>query len=300
MEKSLRIRVCLDVRKPLRKNISIKIRGGDICDCPVRYEKLPLICYFCGRLGHGTNDCKEVFGERSPVKLYGPWMKASPWKPMTTEDSTVNMGVHGTCGRKLYFSKKVSHQESVEGHQHSVHNVTTLLNNVVITDGGVDDHPSLSLGNITRQEVPTTNMKVLDDVEHTEVVEVGQGIRDIVIVSSLVQHPLVCKDGIQALEHDRELVVSSGKGQKSSLTAKRVKKWKKLDRVMESKGSSIRFLPSVGEKRAGGDESFDPTMSEAEERTSLKRRYVPMEVEILQHREDDNVASPTSWALGSQ
>lgn len=72
MEKSLCIRVGLDVRKPLKKHVMIKIRGGEICSCSVKYEKLPLVCFYCGRLGHGTNDCKEVFGERSQVKNFGP------------------------------------------------------------------------------------------------------------------------------------------------------------------------------------------------------------------------------------
>lgn len=36
MEKSIRIRVGLDVRKPLRKNVMIKVRGGDIVSCPVK------------------------------------------------------------------------------------------------------------------------------------------------------------------------------------------------------------------------------------------------------------------------
>lgn len=43
MEKSFRIRVKLDVRKPLKKHVPIKLRNGETCFCPVKYEKLPLI-----------------------------------------------------------------------------------------------------------------------------------------------------------------------------------------------------------------------------------------------------------------
>lgn len=68
MEKSLRIRVCLNVRNPLKKQITLKVRGGELCSCPIKYEKLPLICFYCGKIGHGTNECKDVFGDKSPVK----------------------------------------------------------------------------------------------------------------------------------------------------------------------------------------------------------------------------------------
>lgn len=47
-----------------------------------------MIFFYCGRLGHGTNECKEAFGDHSPIKHFGPWMKASPWKPMKVEDES--------------------------------------------------------------------------------------------------------------------------------------------------------------------------------------------------------------------
>lgn len=106
MEKSLRIRVRLDVRRPLKKHVSIKIRGGEICTCPVKYEKLPMICFYCRKLGHGTNDCKDVFGDNSPVKNFCLWLKASPLKPVVQDDMKEEQEVKQLCGRWLFFSKK--------------------------------------------------------------------------------------------------------------------------------------------------------------------------------------------------
>ncbi|KAL6996908.1 hypothetical protein U1Q18_007033 [Sarracenia purpurea var. burkii] len=46
-----------------------------------RYEKLPLFCYCCGRIGHGDKDCDGKFCEGGGRNLdnpqYGPWMRVN-------------------------------------------------------------------------------------------------------------------------------------------------------------------------------------------------------------------------------
>lgn len=45
MDKSLRIRVMIGVRKPLVDVVKLQIRGGHVCDIPVKYERLSMICF---------------------------------------------------------------------------------------------------------------------------------------------------------------------------------------------------------------------------------------------------------------
>lgn len=45
IDKSLQIRVNIDVRKPLVSSIKLKIRGGFIFDIPVKYERLTMIFF---------------------------------------------------------------------------------------------------------------------------------------------------------------------------------------------------------------------------------------------------------------
>ncbi|CAO2832292.1 unnamed protein product [Amaranthus hypochondriacus] len=76
----MRIRVLIDVRKPLKEHINLKMRGGCSNRVSVKYEKIPLFCFHCGKLGHGTKDCEDFHGEGSPTKNFNGSLKASPWR----------------------------------------------------------------------------------------------------------------------------------------------------------------------------------------------------------------------------
>lgn len=146
MEKSLRIRVSLDVRKPLKKHITLKIWGGELCTGPIKYEKLPLICFYCGKLAHGTNECKEVFGDQSPVKNYGSWLKALPWKPMKVEEEANEANPMKNTGRKLFFTRKSSPPKPVKVPSHVINSVTSLLDKVALDKDDVGpDRSSVEL-----------------------------------------------------------------------------------------------------------------------------------------------------------
>lgn len=86
IEESLRIRVKIDVRRPLWDNIQLKVRDGEIFSIPLKYERLPMICFYCGRLGHGMNDCMEVNGDSTLERKYGRSLKASQWKLFKEEE----------------------------------------------------------------------------------------------------------------------------------------------------------------------------------------------------------------------
>lgn len=62
IDKLVRVRVLLDVRKPLVFCVRVKMKNGveEIFD--VKYERPPLFCFFCGKVGHGSKDCVEGGG----------------------------------------------------------------------------------------------------------------------------------------------------------------------------------------------------------------------------------------------
>lgn len=50
IDKSIRPKVLIDVRKPLTKKVKQKMRGAMEDYYEVKYEKLPLFCFSCGKL----------------------------------------------------------------------------------------------------------------------------------------------------------------------------------------------------------------------------------------------------------
>lgn len=78
-----RVRVLLDIRKPLKRRMRIKRPGGEWTWVKFRYERLPSFCFFCGLLGHGVNFCEKRYDASCDLgKLpYGPFLRAAGSRP---------------------------------------------------------------------------------------------------------------------------------------------------------------------------------------------------------------------------
>lgn len=78
----LRIRVQLDITKPLRRAMRISFSGLDPVWLRFKYERLPRKSYFCGKLGHNEKDCALLLRAKEEGKQaeyqYGDWLRAGP------------------------------------------------------------------------------------------------------------------------------------------------------------------------------------------------------------------------------
>ncbi|KAK6153100.1 hypothetical protein DH2020_012739 [Rehmannia glutinosa] len=75
----LRIRVILDITKPLRRVIKTTLHDQEYL-LPLKYERLPNFCYYCGIIGHGDRECEARIlnlPEHASEPLYGAWLRAS-------------------------------------------------------------------------------------------------------------------------------------------------------------------------------------------------------------------------------
>lgn len=73
-----RIRVTMDVDKPLKKIIKIK-RGGDTWSwVNFKYDRLSTFCFVCCTLGHSERDCGIVYGNPNKEidRSYVIWIRA--------------------------------------------------------------------------------------------------------------------------------------------------------------------------------------------------------------------------------
>ncbi|KAL5780466.1 hypothetical protein ACOSQ2_011203 [Xanthoceras sorbifolium] len=82
MGKFLRIRVSIDISKPLKRGIRVSLDDSEeTIMLLIRYERLPEYCFGCGMVGHHVRDCPSaptvvdfVQADNHP---FGPWLRAS-------------------------------------------------------------------------------------------------------------------------------------------------------------------------------------------------------------------------------
>ncbi|XP_059462008.1 uncharacterized protein LOC132191003 [Corylus avellana] len=72
----LRVRIRIDVKKPLARGRVINLLGKQVL-IGFRYEKLPKYCFDCGKIWHGREGCTIRGGYRvkESEKQYGPWLR---------------------------------------------------------------------------------------------------------------------------------------------------------------------------------------------------------------------------------
>ena len=79
----LRMKVTIDVNRPLCKGRLISLSHGAQSWVSFKYERLPNICYWCGCLNHGDRNCDLwIESEGNLTKesqAYGAWIRAAPF-----------------------------------------------------------------------------------------------------------------------------------------------------------------------------------------------------------------------------
>lgn len=74
----LRVRVTIDLSKPLKRRMKIRKAEDGWEWITFKYENVPTFCFICGMLGHSEKFCSVLFEkpENEIVKPYGVWMRA--------------------------------------------------------------------------------------------------------------------------------------------------------------------------------------------------------------------------------
>ncbi|KAL8468264.1 hypothetical protein ACS0TY_031488 [Phlomoides rotata] len=84
--RSIRVKVNLDITKPLKMGIKILNMDGRHVWIPFKFERLPSFCFLCGLIGHMKRECdferekQELLNIPDEKLPYRDWMKTSPLK----------------------------------------------------------------------------------------------------------------------------------------------------------------------------------------------------------------------------
>ena len=109
--KFMRIRVDLQLDKPLRKGGRVaRIEGGK-CWVSFMYERLLVFCFQCGELGQDEKHCLDPPDQQNP-KQYGDWLRAQ-----------------GNTRLGMERSKSTSNGERDEGNEDKIDGNTNTIGN---------------------------------------------------------------------------------------------------------------------------------------------------------------------------
>ncbi|KAL2903611.1 ATP synthase epsilon chain [Bienertia sinuspersici] len=81
------------------------MKGGKEEFFDVKYERLPMFCYWCGKIGHASCECDDNKEEEFAEYTYGSWLKASPWKPVKDGRHKKEDEEGKGCERQLFVTK---------------------------------------------------------------------------------------------------------------------------------------------------------------------------------------------------
>lgn len=84
-----RIRVKMELDKPLKRRMKLKRDGGEWFWINFKYERISSFCFVCGLLGHQERDCSIVYAnpDKEITRAYGVWLRAP-----TRNAKTMNIG----------------------------------------------------------------------------------------------------------------------------------------------------------------------------------------------------------------
>jgi hypothetical protein len=112
----LRIRVKLDLDKPLTRVVYVLVGNGNREAFRVKYEKLPKFCAVCGLLGHIESECAGGMHDKKNFQ-YEYWLIASSknkgkMKGSKSASSTDTKGYYSREPSKFSFQKRNSEPKS--------------------------------------------------------------------------------------------------------------------------------------------------------------------------------------------
>lgn len=114
----LRIRVAVDIHRPLKKQMSIKKPGGEWLWIKFKYERLPSFCFYCGKIGHTEKLCEELFDspQGQEMRKYDNSLRAPLRNQGTSKENHWLRGANGEVRAQTTGQEKEKDERTMEEH----------------------------------------------------------------------------------------------------------------------------------------------------------------------------------------
>lgn len=244
----------------------------------MKYERPPLFCFFCWKVGHGTKDCDTEEDEDEGIVKYGGWLKASPWKVGDIREKGHDSGREGihSCAKVLFVTKpKEKRTSEIE----KLSAVVDILDSWALQDAGKE--------NAARKEIEG-NRQVGRVTEGEDQVSVGHVIER-------------AETGETEAREKRMGELVDDPSQRGVVYGRKVKIVRRKDRQKSTHGETPPRVSGCKRDERGGLENGLDDM-EIEELRYLKRVSLVDngELERVNGNIAAQVAGPTDRALGKQ
>ena len=139
----LRVRVEIDVSKPICRGRKIAINTDEFIWVAFKYEKLPNFCYWCGRVSHADKECEIWLASKGKLtqeqQEYGAWLHALPHNPGKISVTTVS-GIGDGLGQSSPMNSASLGRQS----QPAMMEVQNIGDNSMQTEEINEDSPAVS------------------------------------------------------------------------------------------------------------------------------------------------------------
>jgi hypothetical protein len=119
-EGCMRVRVKVDISKPLCRGRKARLLAGKETWIAFKYERLPNFCYWCGLLTHGDRECEKWLRSKGSLRRedqqYGAWLRASVERPIRrVEVKVIGRSEVPRWGKSYQSNEKHGGQTSIHG-----------------------------------------------------------------------------------------------------------------------------------------------------------------------------------------
>uniref|UniRef100_A0A7N2LME0 CCHC-type domain-containing protein n=1 Tax=Quercus lobata TaxID=97700 RepID=A0A7N2LME0_QUELO len=115
----MRIRVKVNTTLPLCRGRIFTLENGSKGWVSFKYERLPNVCYWCGRLNHFDRDCERWLESSGTLtqkdQEYGPWLRASPL-PASTNSMIIVPGFYEAKKKELNSERERRQKANFSAH----------------------------------------------------------------------------------------------------------------------------------------------------------------------------------------